>query len=577
MAARHVRAGRALAFLTGLCVVVACGGGGSDPAAPSSPPPAAVGEAAPPVDDDAIFESTVSGSVGDGPVAGATIRVFTDSGTQLNESATVSSASADYQLVIKTQGKSFPLTIIANGGTDLVTGAPPDFRLLACMVRPSNRLRANLNPFSTLIVTIAEELDGMSDASVEASRQIVVRNFGFGLDEAAIDDPIGSLIDDGNVANLVKSSEALGETIRRTRDALQAAGLSVDGNQVVKILGSDLVDGMLDGRGGRLASSQAAAVATIASAQVLVEAMTNQLKVYGVDSTAAMDNAIRTVRPSSSTDTSSVRIPATTLEQARIALLAAAVLVKDPALLAAATMLADATPGSLPSALVPRFDAAATVAAAGRAISAAATASPAQLERVNQVVRSNATVIDIGPLPNQPPVISGAPTTSLAVGQAWSFEPTASDPDGDVLSFSVTGLPGWASFDAGRGRISGTPPAAGSWSGITIAVTDGLATSRLDPFTLTATAAAASGQVRLRLVAPTEREDGSALTNLAGYRLYWGTSAGNYPHELEVGLADGPVVTLSELAAGTYYLVATAYDSGGVESRYSPMLEATVN
>lgn len=576
MAARHVRAGRALAFLAALCTVVACGGGGSE-SEQSVPPPTGVGGEAPPPAADQIFESVVSGSVGDGPVAGATIRVFTKDGTQLKDSATVSSADADYRLAIKTTGKSFPLTIIANGGTDLVTGAPPDFRLLASMVRPSGRVRANLNPFSTLMVAIAEDLDGVSDASIEAARRIVLGNFGFGLDEAKVPDPIGSVIDERNVADMVKASEALGETIRRTRDALQSAGLAVDGDDVVQILGADLVDGMLDGRGARRASSQAAAVATIASAQVLVETMTNQLEVYGVDATAAMDNAIRTVQPNATADTRAVRIPAAAFDQARIALIAASTLNNDPALAAAAQVMASATAGSLPAALVPRFDAAATVAAAGRAVGAAAVATPAQLELIHQVVRTQAPVIDIGPLPNRAPLISGTPVTALVAGQSWSFEPVASDPDGDLLSFSAAGLPAWASFEAATGRISGTPPAAGSWSGITIAVTDGLATSRLEPFTLTATAAAASGQVRLRLAAPSEREDGSALTNLAGFRLHWGSSAGDYRHHLEVGLDAGPVVTIGDLAAGTYYFVATAFDSRGVESRYSPLVEATVN
>ena len=48
--------------------------------------------------------------------------------------------------------------------------------------------------------------------------------------------------------------------------------------------------------------------------------------------------------------------------------------------------------------------------------------------------------------PNRPPVISGSPATSVTVGQAYSFTPTASDPDGQALSFSIANRPSWATF-----------------------------------------------------------------------------------------------------------------------------------
>lgn len=55
-------------------------------------------------------------------------------------------------------GQELSLTVTANGGTDLVTGAPADFRLKAALVRPSSKVLLNLNPFSTFMVDIAGEL-----------------------------------------------------------------------------------------------------------------------------------------------------------------------------------------------------------------------------------------------------------------------------------------------------------------------------------------------------------------------------------------------------------------------------------
>lgn len=54
-------------------------------------------------------------------------------------------------------------------------------------------------------------------------------------------------------------------------------------------------------------------------------------------------------------------------------------------------------------------------------------------------------------------------------------------------------------------------------------------------------------------------------TNVAGYALYIGTNSGDYPSRIDVGT--NTTSTLSGLSNGlTFYFVATAYDSAGVES-----------
>ena len=73
--------------------------------------------------------------------------------------------------------------------------------------------------------------------------------------------------------------------------------------------------------------------------------------------------------------------------------------------------------------------------------------------------------------------------------------------------------------------------------------------------------------------APTTNNDGSPLTDLAGYNLYYGTSSGNYTNTVRVGNAT--TYTLN-LAAGSYYFVATAYNSLGVESSDSNQVVKTV-
>ena len=92
---------------------------------------------------------------------------------------------------------------------------------------------------------------------------------------------------------------------------------------------------------------------------------------------------------------------------------------------------------------------------------------------------------------NRPPTITGSPAGAVAVGQAYSFTPSASDPDGQALTFSITNKPSWATFSASTGRLSGTPAAAnvGSTSNIVISVTDGAASASLPAFAISVVAA----------------------------------------------------------------------------------------
>ena len=58
---------------------------------------------------------------------------------------------------------------------------------------------------------------------------------------------------------------------------------------------------------------------------------------------------------------------------------------------------------------------------------------------------------------NAPPVLTGAPPTQAKVGEEYLFDPVASDPDGDVLTFRIENRPTWATFSPTTGRLRGTP------------------------------------------------------------------------------------------------------------------------
>jgi hypothetical protein len=186
--------------------------------------------------------------------------------------------------------------------------------------------------------------------------------------------------------------------------------------------------------------------------------------------------------------------------------------------------------------------------------------------------------IVVSAAPNRPPTISGTPPTAVMQGTAYSFTPTASDPDGDTLTFSIANAPTWASFNTSTGRLTGTPGAqhVGTTTGIVISVDDGRqATASLAAFSVTVQAVAV-GSATLSWTPPTTNTDGSPLTDLAGYKVYWGTSPGNYPNSTTLSNPGLSSYVVSNLAPGTYYFVATAFNSSGAESSFSGVASKTI-
>jgi hypothetical protein len=178
---------------------------------------------------------------------------------------------------------------------------------------------------------------------------------------------------------------------------------------------------------------------------------------------------------------------------------------------------------------------------------------------------------------NQAPAIGGTPATSAREGQAYDFRPTAADADGDTLTFSISNRPSWATFSSTTGRLSGTPPvgSVGTYRDITIRVSDGQLTTSLPAFSISVEQVAL-GSATLSWVAPTQREDGSVLENLAGYRIRYGNSPGSYPNLLQIPNPGITSCVIENLPAGTYYFVATAYDSNGSESEYSAVVSKPI-
>jgi hypothetical protein len=288
-------------------------------------------------------------------------------------------------------------------------------------------------------------------------------------------------IDNTNLGQIVKSSETLAETLKRVNAIRSAGGRTTSVDDVIAVLGADLSDGKLDGRGSARTEPYVAAVTTLARAQVLVESMANDLKVNGQAAAPALDRVIGQLAAGrSATLTASLPITAGMIAKARLGVAAARAIAPSSSLTALDQALSRLTEGMLPAAVAQTLP---------------AGASAALLPALNQITAGAATDVDAvnailagGPGPtNSAPTISCTPPAAATVGAQYSFTPAAADADGNTLTFAIQNAPAWATFGSTTGRLQGTPTAAnvGSYPNIVISVSDGSASASLPSFTIT--------------------------------------------------------------------------------------------
>lgn len=177
---------------------------------------------------------------------------------------------------------------------------------------------------------------------------------------------------------------------------------------------------------------------------------------------------------------------------------------------------------------------------------------------------------------NNAPTISGTPATTAQVGQAYSFTPNSSDSDGDILTFSVANKPAWMTFNTATGALGGTPTATGSFANIAVTVSDGKATAALTAFTLAVNQAGTTASVTLNWGAPTTNTDGSALSNLAGYRILYGRSASALDQSVSITNPSVNSYLVDNLATGTWFFAIVSINSTGAESAPSNVASASI-
>lgn len=138
-------------------------------------------------------------------------------------------------------------------------------------------------------------------------------------------------------------------------------------------------------------------------------------------------------------------------------------------------------------------------------------------------------------------------TGSMAPVLTWSTSPVAT-------SCSASG--GW----------SGTKAASGTQTLATITTSTNY----------TLTCSWNSGSARVNWTIPTANTNGSALTNLAAFRVYYGTSESAMSQTREINDITSTAATISSLAPGTWFFKVRAVNASQVESTDSSIASKAV-
>jgi hypothetical protein len=166
-------------------------------------------------------------------------------------------------------------------------------------------------------------------------------------------------------------------------------------------------------------------------------------------------------------------------------------------------------------------------------------------------------------------VIDVPSSASVVVGRSLAVEAEVVGTASGSVSYSVKNGPSWLSISPVTGELTGTPTAAdiGTYERIRITASDGKSES--SAFITINVTMTAEGRASVSWQAPTERTDGSPLTDLAGFRIYYGESRGRLQYVIEVADPGARNSVVTDLTPGTWYFAATAYDASGAESSRS--------
>ena len=96
------------------------------------------------------------------------------------------------------------------------------------------------------------------------------------------------------------------------------------------------------------------------------------------------------------------------------------------------------------------------------------------------------------------------------------------------------------------------------------------------PTTLWQSLSGGPGSATLSWEAPNTNTDGTALMDLAGYRIYYGSSAGHLDHTVNINTIGLQTYVIEGLEPGNWYFAVMALGANGAESGLSDLVMKTI-
>jgi hypothetical protein len=143
-----------------------------------------------------------------------------------------------------------------------------------------------------------------------------------------------------------------------------------------------------------------------------------------------------------------------------------------------------------------------------------------------------------------------------------------------TTSSSTTGSASQTAADSGTSTSGSSTTSGSTTSGST---TSGSTTTTGSTGSTTPPTPVAGTSLTLGWVAPTQNSNGTPITDLAGYKIHYGTASENYSKVVAVSNPSISRYVMDSLESGTYFFAITAYNSKGIESTLSGEISATLN
>ena len=124
--------------------------------------------------------------------------------------------------------------------------------------------------------------------------------------------------------------------------------------------------------------------------------------------------------------------------------------------------------------------------------------------------------------------------------------------------------------------VASSCTASGGWSGTKFAAGSETLAAITSSKSYTLTCTWGSGIVKLNVTPPKTNTDGSALTNLAGYKAVYGNSSSALTKSMSFSDPTATSLSVPSLLAGTWYFAVRAVNSAGVESDNSNVAQKSI-